>query len=155
VYVFLFCLLRHYYLYHHRLVVFHRETNRKKEKKWWNFLPSFIFCFYLFEVEGDGDPFEASTVLQRGTLPSAVGTVDHVGDGMPVLGFFIVAYLKRIKNTSTNYQPTIIYIFFSTPEILFGILKDSHVIRAHSRSRFFIKSNSFEILFEHLEKKNL
>ncbi len=53
---------------------------------------------YLFEVEGDGDPFEASAVLQRGTLPPAVGSVDHVADGMAVLGVFIVAYLQRIKN---------------------------------------------------------
>jgi hypothetical protein len=54
-----------------------------------------VEIIYLFEVEGDGDPFKASAVLQRGTLPPAVGSVNHVADGMPVLGVFIVAYLCK------------------------------------------------------------
>jgi hypothetical protein len=54
-----------------------------------------VEIIYLFEVEGDGDPFKASAVLQRGTLPPAVGSVNHVADGMPVLGVFIIAYLCK------------------------------------------------------------
>lgn len=57
--------------------------------------------FYLFEVEGDGDPFETTTVLQRGTLPPAVGPVDDVGDGMPVFGVFIVAHLNNSQQIQT------------------------------------------------------
>ena len=48
---------------------------------------------YLFEVERYGDPFEAPTVLQRGTLPPAVGTVDDVRDGVAVFHVSVVAHL--------------------------------------------------------------
>lgn len=69
-----------------------RQIVKKKRK-----LPT----FYLFEVEGDGDPFETTTVLQRGTLPPAVGPVDDVGDGMPVFGVFIVAHLNNSQQIQT------------------------------------------------------
>ncbi len=48
---------------------------------------------YLFQVESDCDPFEASTVLKRGTLPPAVGAVDNVCDGMAVFQVSVVAHL--------------------------------------------------------------
>ena len=98
-----FLLFRHHYLQSSSssdsVGGFSQTQENNKSKNGENFVSFFL---YLFEVEGDGDPFKASTVLQRGTLPSAVGAVDHVGDGMTVLGVFIVAYLKRIKNTSNK-----------------------------------------------------
>jgi hypothetical protein len=44
------------------------HTRRQTEKNY--------KMLYLSEVEGEGDPLEAHAVLQRGTLPPAVGAVD-------------------------------------------------------------------------------
>lgn len=47
----------------------------KSIKEKWKY-PDEKKVFYLSEVEGEGDPLEAHAVLQRGTLPPAVGAVD-------------------------------------------------------------------------------
>jgi hypothetical protein len=77
-------------------------------------------------------------------LPSAVGAVDHVGDGMTVLGVFIVAYLKpNQKHIKQNYQ--------NKSRDSCGILKDSHAILSHiRRPKFFPKT--VEILVSRISK---
>lgn len=63
--------------------------------------------FYLFQIDGDGDPLEAAPVLESGTLPPAVGAVDHVLYRVPVLVVQVVAHLsinnlKPISNHSSR-----------------------------------------------------
>jgi hypothetical protein len=53
---------------------------KRREKSWINTEQS-----YLFQIQGDGDPFVLGPVLQAGALPPAGGAVNSMRNGVPLV----------------------------------------------------------------------